>query len=41
MRDLTSQQQQQPFLTQLSSQSQLPIQTGYGQQSQNTGVLSG
>jgi len=41
MRDLTSQQQQQPFLTQLSSQSQLPIQTGYGQQPQNTGVLSG
>ena len=35
MRDLTSfpqQPTQQPFLTQLSSQSQVPISTGYGQQ---------
>ncbi len=29
MRDLTS---QQPFLAQISSQSQLPVQSGYGQQ---------
>jgi hypothetical protein len=35
MRDLTSlpqQQVQQPFLTQLNSQSQVPISSGYGQQ---------
>ncbi len=46
MRDLTSlqqqpQQQQQPFLAQLTSQSQVPIQTGYGQQQQSTGYSSG
>lgn len=44
MRDLTSlqqQQQQQPFLGQLTSQSQVPIQSGYGQQQQNTGYSSG
>ncbi len=37
MRDLTS-QQQQPFLGQISTQTQVPIQTGYGQ---NTGYSSG
>jgi hypothetical protein len=41
MRDLTSlqqqPQQQQPFLTQLTSQSQVPIQSNYGQQQSNYG----
>ncbi len=32
------QQQQQPFPTQFPSQTQLPIQTGYGQQQQTTGL---
>jgi hypothetical protein len=41
MRDLTSQQPQQSFLGQLSSQSQVPIQTGYGQQQQTTGFTQG
>jgi len=49
MRDLTS--QQQPFLAQLSSQTQVPVQTGYGQpqvpvqtgygQQQTTGISQG
>jgi hypothetical protein len=41
MRDLPSLPQSQPFLTQLPIQSQVPIQTGYGQSQQSTSYSSG